>query len=326
LRRSAVLRSIGAVAAASAAAAAGGQLAARDGAGGAPLFVAVATLFLLLLPYFLLGLTDLGEVLGRRVAGRPLPTAAACASLLVPYVVYGAGTGSFRTASFLKLAASIAVPAALALSASRSGPPPRWQDFAAVLAVWLPHEFRWMGDIWPWPPHAAGALNTVMGVDLIVLVFVCVRRLPDVGYRFALRRRDGLAILANLGLFLVIGIPLGTMTGFIGFHPHLPDAGVLFKAMGLFILTGLPEELLFRGLIMNLLRKLMKSGVAALVVSSLIFGAAHLNNGPRPDWRYAFLAAIAGVFYGRTYLATEGLTAPAIVHTLVDTIWGTWFK
>ncbi|MGH9962094.1 MAG: CPBP family intramembrane glutamic endopeptidase [Pyrinomonadaceae bacterium] len=65
----------------------------------------------------------------------------------------------------------------------------------------------------------------------------------------------------------------------------------------------------------------------SLVVTSIIFGAAHLNNGPtRPDWRYFLLATIAGLFYGNAYARTGRLLAPAIVHTLVDTVWRSFFR
>jgi hypothetical protein len=63
----------------------------------------------------------------------------------------------------------------------------------------------------------------------------------------------------------------------------------------------------------------------ALTISSLIFGAAHLND-PSPDWRYFLLATIAGVFYGFAYIRTKKITVAAIVHTLVDAIWKLYFS
>jgi len=61
-------------------------------------------------------------------------------------------------------------------------------------------------------------------------------------------------------------------------------------------------------------------------VTALIFGASHLNNGPSPDWRYFLLATIAGIFYGRAYLQSGGLMAAVCVHTLVDVVWGAFFR
>ena len=65
---------------------------------------------------------------------------------------------------------------------------------------------------------------------------------------------------------------LGTIKGFIAFHPRLPDAAFLSRVVGLFIMTGIPEELMFHGLILNLPQKVTKSTVAALILLSVIFG------------------------------------------------------
>lgn len=97
-------------------------------------------------------------------------------------------------------------------------------------------------------------------------------------------------------------------------------------ALGIFIFIGIPEELLFRGIIQNLLEKAIGRPALALGVASLIFGAAHLNNGPSPDWRYFLLATLAGLVYGRAYAKTRNLMAPALLHTLVDVAWRGFFR
>ena len=83
--------------------------------------------------------------------------------------------------------------------------------------------------------------------------------------------------------------------------------------------------MLFRGIIQNLLEKEIGRPGLALGVAAVIFGAAHLNNGPHPDWRYFLLATLAGVVYGRAYARTRNLMAPALVHTLVDVAWRGFF-
>ena len=56
--------------------------------------------------------------------------------------------------------------------------------------------------------------------------------------------------------------------------------------------------------------------MAALAVSSMIFGFAHFQ-----DWRYVFFATIAGYGYGYTYYKTDNLLAAAMVHMGVDAVW-----
>jgi membrane protease YdiL (CAAX protease family) len=41
---------------------------------------------------------------------------------------------------------------------------------------------------------------------------------------------------------------------------------------------------------------------------------------------YAVLATVAGFFYGRTYLQTGKVTTAAMVHALVDWVWGLLFS
>lgn len=57
--------------------------------------------------------------------------------------------------------------------------------------------------------------------------------------------------------------------------------------------------------------------VAALVLSSILFGWAHFE-----DIRYIFFASIAGFAYGGTYWKTQKIVPAALVHTTVNTIWG----
>ena len=91
--------------------------------------------------------------------------------------------------------------------------------------------------------------------------------------------------------------------------------------------TGLPEEVLFRGVIHELCEVRLGSGRLATLASSLIFGAAHLNNGPAPNVRYAALAAAAGYFYARAYmLSGRNVSAAALTHALVDTVWSHFFS
>jgi membrane protease YdiL (CAAX protease family) len=151
--------------------------------------------------------------------------------------------------------------------------------------------------------------------------------LSQVGYHYQFERRDWLIGLRNFLLFAPIAIPIGIYTGFIRLSKHLAAPWQIgLSALGIFLFIAIPEELLFRGIIQNFMEKSWLGKMPALIVTSLIFGASHLNNGPRPDWRYFLLASIAGLFYGNAYQRTRKLLAPAIVHTLVDTVWRSFFR
>jgi membrane protease YdiL (CAAX protease family) len=111
----------------------------------------------------------------------------------------------------------------------------------------------------------------------------------------------------------------------IGFipPPHLPakGAGPMAAALGvIFAGTALPEEILFRSLIQNLLMLRFGDRTRVLLAASFIFGCAHLDNGPQPlpNWRYMILATIAGIAYGRVYQRSSTVLSSATLHCLVD--------
>jgi CAAX protease family protein len=248
--------------------------------------------------------------------------------LVGPYLVYATGTRSFQWFLFLKLATYTLLPALVYFSLKRFPEHWQWQDVVVTLALWLPLDFRWMRDVWPWPGNTlAYSLNSLLATSLGVFLFVCVRRLDQVGYEYQFARTDWLIGLRNFFLFVPIAIPIGLYTGFIALSKHFaPPWQIALSVLGIFLFIAIPEELLFRGIIQNLLEKSWLGSVPALIVTSLIFGASHLNNGPRPDWRYFLLASIAGLFYGNSYQRTRKLLAPAIVHTLVDAVWRGFFR
>jgi len=247
---------------------------------------------------------------------------------LLLYLAYAVGTDSFRTLSFLKLVGYVLLPALLLLTIRQPEQRLVWQDVLAILALWLPLDFRWMRDVWGWPSHSlAYSMNSLLATALAAFLFVCARRLEGVGYRCHFERQDGWIGLRNFLLFAPVAIPIGLLTGFITISGRqFSGCQVLLSALGIFFLIAIPEELLFRGIIQNFLEKTFRKPVLSLIVTSLIFGAAHLNNGPRPDWRYFLLASLAGLFYGNAYQRTRSLMAPALVHTLVDTVWRAFFK
>jgi len=258
----------------------------------------------------------------------PRPVFIFLLSLVLPYLIYVAGTDSFHWLAFLKLVLYVLLPALLFLTLRRFSQRLLWQDALVILVLWLPLDFRWMRDVWVWPNNSlAYSFNSLLASCLGVFLFVCLRQLQQVGYRYDFESRDWVIGLRNFLLFAPIAITIGIYTGFIALSQHFAYPWELvLSAAGIFIFIAIPEELLFRGIIQNFAERSFLKPTPALIVTSLIFGAAHLNNGPKPDWRYFLLASIAGLFYGNAYTKTRKLLAPAIVHTLVDAFWRGFFK
>jgi membrane protease YdiL (CAAX protease family) len=200
-------------------------------------------------------------------------------------------------------------------------------DFLTMLVFWLPLEFTgWVAGLIP--RAAWGFLHSVAyGVAILLglILFTAFRRFDGMKVNFPRGWRDlGMAAVGFL-LAAPVLIPLGVAIGFMpAFHASTAPVGKMVPAF--FIIcaaTGLPEEILFRSMIQNLLMLRFGATTRTLVVSSLIFGIAHLDNGPHPppNWRYFILATIAGFAYGKVFQRSSSVLSSTLLHGAVD-----WMK
>jgi CAAX protease family protein len=272
--------------------------------------------------------------------------------LLIPYFIYALGTGAFSLRGTGKLAAYLAAPTLLLLPdrwhrAEQVG----WRDFAAMLALALPVSAHWLNGIWTWPQDLY-FFRPVFCVCVGVYAFLAIRNLDGVGYRLLWRKGDVREGLINLVAFSLLAIPLGLALNFL--HPHsyvslsrefqfhflggdhsliMPEGLSILKDFGanfcgIYLTVAIPEELLFRGILQNFLVRSIRHGppgLYGLLIASVVFGAFHLHHRPVPNWRYAILATLAGIFYGNAYRTRQRLSASALTHALVDTAWHFWF-
>jgi hypothetical protein len=207
---------------------------------------------------------------------------------------------------------------------------PGGPDFLTILLLWLPLEFAAGGSLVPRP--AQGFLHSVaygIAILLGLVIFLGFRSFPGLKYNLPRGRRDWLMPLAGFAVVAPVLVGVGIAIGFIPM-PHLPtrSGGTMAGAVGIvFAGTALPEEILFRALIQNLMMLRFGAGWRTLLAASVIFGAAHLDNGPQaiPNWRYMIEAAIAGVAYGRVFQKAQSVTSSAMLHTMVDWTKHFWF-
>jgi membrane protease YdiL (CAAX protease family) len=202
-------------------------------------------------------------------------------------------------------------------------PEPSPWDFAAILLLWLPIEFAAGASLVPRPSQ--GFLHSViyaLAILLGLVLFRCFRTLPDMKYSLPRSVKDFRLALIAFAVIAPALIVVGVGVGFIPWpHVPVPSGASMAAAVPLiFFATALPEEILFRSLIQNLLMLRFGPGWRTLLAASVIFGAAHLDNGPQPlpNWRYMIVATIAGVAYGRVFQKATSVTASVTLHTMVD--------
>lgn len=258
------------------------------------------------------------------------------------FLSYAAVWGRLDPGDGVVLLAYLLVPLLL-VRLDREGPAGlSWFLGAATLALWFPVEFGWLPAL-TLPPEGGLQVARLLGVISTLYLFLVVRGLQGVGYTYVLSQQDWKVACRHFALFLAFfGIPLAIPLEFVRSSPQM--TGVLdwpVTALLVFFFTAVPEEILFRGVIQNLMaRRFEKHPKTVLLVSSVIFGLAHANNRRPPlltwtvpgwglielPWVYVVLATVAGLFYGLTYLRTGKVTAAAVVHALVDTWWVLFFK
>ena len=125
--------------------------------------------------------------------------------------------------------------------------------------------------------------------------------------------------------FLVLapaGAVISAATGFA--RPAWPEAEwavVVLGAAGTFFgilwVVALSEEFFFRGLLQPRV---------GLWAASAAFGLAHLGFREFPNWQFAVVAGVAGVFYGLAYREGGGIRASMVTHALTVVFWRTFFR
>jgi len=217
-----------------------------------------------------------------------------------------------------------------------------WMNLTSILIVWLFIELGLVPNV-SIPQDGGVSFFLLIALNSIVYSFLIIRRLDTMGYRLQPNKDDWKHSCIYLGLFIAFfAIPIGFLTGFIHQTTNwLPLWQFPIILLGIFLFTGLPEELLFRGLIHNLLSERFNntSPLFILFFSSIIFGFAHINNNDPPfiyvhlfgnqfpiPWAYIILSSIAGWFYGLAYIRTGSILAPAILHAMVDGWWVYFFN
>lgn len=95
--------------------------------------------------------------------------------------------------------------------------------------------------------------------------------------------------------------------------------------LGILWVVALSEEFFFRGLLQQWLEHMTGRAVLALMLTSLLFGAAHLGFRGFPNWEFAGLATAMGVVYGLAFRAGGGIRPAMVAHALVVTVWRVGF-
>lgn len=237
-------------------------------------------------------------------------------ALLSFYPVFAVPRGIFDWPAFLGMAAISLATCALAV---------RGYDWAVLALLGISVDLGFFKNAFP--VAGLSSMPKLLFVDVGLYAYLVLRPLEGIGYDFRPRLADLRIGLREFALFTPIAIALGFLLSFLHFHATLPNP-LAFAGGWLFTLVfiAIPEELFFRGLMLNMLSRRMETR-PAVVISSVLFGLAHFNKRTAYfNWRYVILATVAGLFYARAWLADRRILTSSVTHATVDTVWSVWLR
>jgi membrane protease YdiL (CAAX protease family) len=237
-------------------------------------------------------------------ANRRLLTLACIVSALLPYLLYAPACGVFQPGPAALLALLATGLSAWYLILPRSSAADA--GFLLLVAgvalarVWK----RVYLTPWDWPPM--DPLGQLMWIRLGILAALLLRKAEGIGFGWFPSRREWRIGVIHFLAFLPAGLALALGTGFIrDLVPPFPSARLLLSAaatfFGMLWVVALAEEFFFRGLLQRWLGEWLDNPTAGWLLASALFGLAHLPFRSFPNWRFALLAGVAGLFYGRAY-------------------------
>lgn len=175
-------------------------------------------------------------------------------------------------------------------------------------------------------PHAPQSKDTLIGflslsflsaTILFVLVWSEVLTLQQL---FSFRQPAqllGYTLAGSVGLLL-----LGILFAFLVPDRQIDEGNKAYTKMtvpyiiGFMMLAGIFEEMLFRGIVQNVLLKFTGSEWAAIILASVLFIVFHVQYFKKP----LMLATITipGLLFGWIYFAADNLLVPIIVHAVMN--------
>ena len=240
---------------------------------------------------------------------------------LAPWLIYSAGVGTFHWAAFLEL---LAIVGAVSFWYAVVSPTELADSlFLVMLAALVLAKVFDRIYLSPSPRLQIAVLGQLMLVHTAALAIFTIRGHVNVEFRFLPNKAEW----ATGARFFVMMLPFAAavywILGLVHLRPHplsVPLAAGTFFAI--LWVVALSEEFFFRGLLQQWLANWTRRGTAALIIASIVFGAAHLGfHGVFPNWRFATVAAVAGFFYGLAWRSSGTIQASMVTHALTVTLW-----
>jgi len=288
---------------------------------GIPSWAAMPVLaaFLVEYPFYLV---PAFPTLRERLAGARLP-GFLLVSTVLPYLVCCCGAVEFQWIGLARLAAlSLALGQWYVLLPANA-----LTDIAFLLLTASVMLGRYFDSIYPRPYHGVDAtyLGKLALIQMTVMTLTLERRIHETGYGFLPKWNEWRIGALHYLYFIPVGLPLALALKAVRFAAPAPLWVIAGTFLGMLWVVVLFEEFLFRGVLQQWIEEWTWSRTAALFMTSLLFGLAHLWFRSFPNWRWAPVAAVLGWFCGRARNEAGSIRAGMVTHVLVVTTWRAFF-
>ncbi|MGA2271180.1 MAG: CPBP family intramembrane glutamic endopeptidase [Bryobacteraceae bacterium] len=288
---------------------------------GIPSWAAVPVLaaYLVEYPFYLV---PAFPTLRERLAGARLP-GFLVASTVLPYLVCCCGAVDFQWIGLVRLAAL-----SLALSLWYLVlPATALADIAFLALIASVMLGRYFDPIYPKPYPGVDAtyLGKLALIQIAVMTLTLERRIHETGYGFVPKWHDWRIGALHYLYFVPVGLPLALVIKAVRFAAPAPLWVAAATFLGMLWVVVLFEEFLFRGVLQSWIEEWTWSRKAALVITSVLFGLAHLWFRSFPNWRWVPVATVLGWFCGRARNEAGNIRAGMVTHALVVTTWRVFF-
>ena len=171
-----------------------------------------------------------------------------------------------------------------------------------------------------------------MLIRTAALAILIIRGNVNAEYRFLPNRKEWLTGLRYFAMMLPVIAAAYWALGLVELRalPKNPALTVLLAIgtfLGMLWVLALSEEFFFRGLLQQWLERWTGNANVALIVASVIFGCAHLGFHRKfPNWQWAIVAGILGVFCGLAWRNSRSVQSSMVAHALLVTVWRVFLR
>jgi len=169
-------------------------------------------------------------------------------------------------------------------------------------------------------------LGAIGLLHVVALTLMLQRPMAETGYGFWPNQREWIIGARHYLFFLLVGGPLALLLR----TAHLASAPApLWIVIGTFFgslwVSSLAEEFLFRGVLQRWMEDWTGNVRAALLLTAIVFGLAHLWFRGFPNWRWVPVVTVLGWLCGRARNQAGSIRASVVTHALVVSTWRAFF-